>query len=243
MTKYLLCHSEQNEESFSALRIQGLLKLKHYQSLTVTQSKAIKAIRKAVMIRFSPNPNRAHLIRWYDWGEEAFRQAETQNKPVMLFLSAFWCRICQRMDEGAFSDDDNIALLNAFFIGVRVENAQRPDVDTRYNLNGWPTIVFMTPAGELLSATNYLPSEEFGTLLARVYAGYQQKLETSAATATGRDTPREAAARAVYVRPGTAEIEEVSNFIMDLADRNHGGYGHGQKFIQPEANDFLLARY
>ena len=30
---------------------------------------------------------------------------------------------------------------------------------------------------------------------------------------------------------------------MDLADRIHGGYGRGQKFIHPEANDFLLSRY
>ena len=30
---------------------------------------------------------------------------------------------------------------------------------------------------------------------------------------------------------------------MELADRVHGGYGRGQKFIHPEANDFLLSRY
>jgi uncharacterized protein YyaL (SSP411 family) len=31
--------------------------------------------------------------------------------------------------------------------------------------------------------------------------------------------------------------------IMELADRVHGGYGRGQKFIHPDANDFLLSRY
>src|SRR6266852_4654105 len=127
------------------------------------------------MIRFSPNPNRAHEIRWHEWGEEAFRKAREQDKPLMLFLTAFWCRYCQRMDEGAFSESENIALLNAYFIAIRAEDAQRPDVNTRYNLNGWPTIAFMTPEGELLAATNYLPSEEFGSLLVRVYLDYQQK--------------------------------------------------------------------
>ena len=127
------------------------------------------------MIRFSPNPNRANLIRWHEWGDDAFRQAQEQDKPLMLFLTAFWCRFCQRMDEGAFSDDENIALLNAYFIAIRAEDTQRPDVNTRYNLNGWPTIAFMAPQGELLGATNYLPSEEFGNLLARLYTGYQEK--------------------------------------------------------------------
>jgi len=31
--------------------------------------------------------------------------------------------------------------------------------------------------------------------------------------------------------------------IMGLADRVHGGYGSGQKFIHPEAENFLLCRY
>ncbi len=103
------------------------------------------------MIRFSPNPNRANLIRWREWGDEAFRKAVEQDKPLMLFLTAFWCRFCQRMDEGAFSNDENIALLNAYFVTIRAEDTQRPDVNTRYNLNGWPTIAFMAPGGSFLA--------------------------------------------------------------------------------------------
>ncbi len=93
----------------------------------------------------------------------------------MLFLSAFWCRFCQRMDEQAFSETENIALLNAYFIPLRVEYTQRPDVDARYNLNGWPTIAFMTPAGQLLAAVNYLPADQFKELLIDVYMSYQQR--------------------------------------------------------------------
>src|SRR5262245_49360093 len=86
-----------------------------------------------------------------------------------------WCRYCQRMDEEAFSDRENMALLNAYFVALRAENAKRPDIDARYNLNGWPTIAFLTPAGELLAAANYLPTEEFKDLLLNVYLGYQQQ--------------------------------------------------------------------
>ncbi|MBT3820589.1 MAG: DUF255 domain-containing protein, partial [Nitrospinaceae bacterium] len=95
------------------------------------------------MIRYSPNPNTAHLIRWREWGPEAFESACEQDKPVMLLIGAFWCAFCQRMDETAFSDEEVAALLNAYFVPVRCENAQRPDVDVRYNHNGWPTIIFM----------------------------------------------------------------------------------------------------
>ena len=107
------------------------------------------------MLRFSPNLNRARMIPWLEWSDEAFRIAPEQNKPVMLFLSAFWCRYCQRMDEEAFSTTENIALLKAYFVSIRADNAQRPDIDSRYNQNGWPTVIFMTPQGDPIVTTNY----------------------------------------------------------------------------------------
>lgn len=196
------------------------------------------------MIRFSPNPNRANLIRWHEWGDEAFCKAREQDKPLMLFLTTFWCRFCQRMDEGAFSDDENIALLNAYFIAIRAEDTQRPDVNTRYNLNGWPTIAFMAPEGELLGATNYLPPEEFGTLVARLYLLYQEKKDEirSARNAPG-ETSSNTNDAVTREHPNDSGLTAVTTVIMKLADRVHGGYGQGQKFIHPEANDFLLSRY
>jgi uncharacterized protein YyaL (SSP411 family) len=196
------------------------------------------------MIRFSPNPNRANLIRWHEWGEDAFRKAQEQDKPLMLFLTAFWCRFCQRMDEGAFSENENIALLNAYFIAIRAEDTQRPDVNTRYNLNGWPTIAFMAPAGELLAATNYLPSEEFGDLLVRVYTGYQEKKDAIRSTAKiPHETSDQTTAGNISAKPHASSLAAVTQLIMSLADQVHGGYGRGQKFIHPEANDFILSRY
>ncbi len=195
-----------------------------------------------VMHRFSPNPNLAHLIHWYEWEDEAFREARERNKPVMLFLSAFWCRYCQRMDEQAFSDRENMALLNAYFVALRVEDAKRPDIDARYNLNGWPTIAFFTPTGELLSAANYLPAEEFKELLLNVYLDYQRRGGASASSELEQET--EPPVRAGERRQADAELlSEITAAIMAIADPEHGGYGRGQKFIQADANDFLLSRY
>ena len=115
------------------------------------------------MFRFSVRSNRAHLIKWREWGPEAFQQATDQNKPVLLFLAAFWCGFCQRMDETALSDDEVIALLNAFFVPIRVEESQRPDVDLRYNHGGWPTIAFLTAQGEHLFSVNFMDPEPFIT--------------------------------------------------------------------------------
>ncbi len=162
----------------------------------------------------------------------------------MLFLTAFWCRFCQRMDEEAFSDNENLALLNAYFIPVRCDNAQRPDIDIRYNSNGWPTLAFMTADGDLLSVANYLPSEEFGNLLIRVYTAYHEKkdqIRLLHRTAQQGSSDKQSCLN--DSRPDLSMIEDITKQMLELADREYGGYGRGQKFIQPQVNDFLLARY
>ncbi len=192
-------------------------------------------------MRFSPNQNRANMIRWYDWSEDAFGVAREQNKPVMLFLSAFWCRYCQRMDEEAFSGTENIALLRAYFIAIRAENAQRPDLDVRYNQNGWPTIIFMTPQGEAIVAANYLTSDQLQDLLLRVYMDYQQAPRATTTSADDSSAGSGKSDARAYVEKSI--LADITESIRALADRDHGGYGAGQKFIQPEPNDFLLSRY
>src|SRR5687768_16440549 len=99
------------------------------------------------MFRFSARPNRADAIHWREWSDDAFEEAAAQGKPMAVVICAYWCGSCQRLDETTFSDDGIIALLNSEFIPVRLEESQRPDVDVRYTIEGWPTIAFLTPRG------------------------------------------------------------------------------------------------
>jgi len=195
------------------------------------------------MLRFSPNQNLAHLIRWLESEDDAFATAQAQDRPVAVFLGAFWCRYCQRMDEEAFSDRENMALLNAYFVALRVENATRPDIDARYNLNGWPTIAFLSPNGKLLAAANYLPAAEFKELLLNVYMEYQrckEELRVDDPVASADPSVSQVLARR---SPALSSLNEITDCIVATADHENGGYGRGQKFIHPEVNEFLLSRY
>ncbi len=193
------------------------------------------------MFRFSPRINRAHQIKWRAWGEDAFQQAQQQDKPVVVFLTAFWCGYCQRMDETSLSNDEVIALLNAFFIPIRVEESQRPDVDLRYNQDGWPTLVFLTPAGEHLFSVNYTAPQPFINLLVRTVDAYQRDKATILESATrnrakaqGRQSEEEPAPL------GPPIVAEIAGMVEGLADAVHGGYGAKAKFLHAEANDFFL---
>jgi len=196
------------------------------------------------MLRFSPRPNRAHQISWWEWGEEAFQAARQQDKPVVVFLMAFWCGYCQRMDETSLSHEEVIALLNAFFIPIRVEESQRPDVDLRYNQNGWPTVAFLTPAGDPLLSVNYTAPEPFITLLVRVIDTYQRDQSTLLEAAAHRRA--DALTRQSQETPaplGAPIVAEIAGMIEGLADPVHGGYGTQAKFLHTDANEFLLYLY
>jgi uncharacterized protein len=193
------------------------------------------------MFRFSPRTNRAHLITWWEWGEEAFQAAQQQDKPVVVFLTAFWCGYCQRMDETSLSNDEVIALLNAFFIPIRVEESQRPDVDLRYNQNGWPTIAFLTPTGDHLLSVNYTAPEPFIQLLVRLIDAYQRDKSTLLEAAVRHRA--DALARQSQQTPaplGAPLVAEIAGMVEGLADPVHGGYGTKNKFLHTEANEFLL---
>ena len=189
------------------------------------------------MFRFSPNPNSAHRIHWQEWGADAFERARTEGKPVMLCLAAFWCGICQRMDETTFSDTEIIALLNAYFVPVRVEDAQRPDIDVRYNRNGWPTIVFLSAEGDYLASVNYLSPRDFSDVLVRVHVGYQGR-EPAGTTEPPVHAPLTGEP---VLRPEA--VDEIAEIVRNLADPVHGGYEAEWKFPHCNANEFLLGRY
>lgn len=163
----------------------------------------------------------------------------------MLFLGAFWCGVCQRMDESSFSDDKVIALLNAHFIPVRVEDAQRPDIDVRYNQNGWPTIAFLTPQGDHLLSVNYMAPPQFKELLARVHHLYRERgVEIQETAARVRDeAARRGASAGSSAEVTDSIVSEISGTVLGLVDGSYGGYGQDSKFPHSEATEFLLYRY
>ncbi len=178
------------------------------------------------MFRFSPRTNRAHLVQWREWGEAAFQEAQAQDKPVVVVLTAFWCGYCQQMDETSLSNKNIHALLNAFFIPIRVEESQRPDVDLRYNRDGWPTIAFLTPAGDPLFSVNYTAPEPFLDLLVKLVDAYQR--DKTALFETGARNRAEAAVRQSQETParlGAPIVAEIAGMVEGLADATHGGYG------------------
>src|SRR2546423_6417413 len=118
--------------------------------------------------RFSPRPNRAAGTGGGPWGEKALQEAQVADKPVLLAISAVWCHWCHVMDETSYSDPEVIRLINERYVPIRVDNDERPDVNRRYNMGGWPTTAFLTPDGEIVHGGTYVPPDAMRSSLAQV---------------------------------------------------------------------------
>ena len=195
-----------------------------------------------VNLRFSPNPNLADRIDWLPWGEEAFNKAQSENKPVLLSVSAVWCYWCHIMDETSYSDRGVQAFINDHFVAVRVDNDHRPDVNSRYNVGGWPTTAFLTAHGGLIGGATYLPPDQFVAMLAEFKDAYQEDRPTLYDQARHLLRQRQERVNRVGAGPDVEEslVDMVSRTVAGAYDAVNGGFGSAPKFPNGPIVDFLV---
>ena len=117
-------------------------------------------------------------IAWQEWGPEAFARAQAENKPILLSISAVWCHWCHVMDGTTYDNPEVAASIKERYVPVRVDTDLRPDINERYNQGGWPTTVFLTPAGHILHGATYLPPEQMQGILAELSDYYHNNRGT-----------------------------------------------------------------
>ncbi len=190
--------------------------------------------------RFSPKPNRAREIPWRPWSSEAFAQAERERKPILLAISAVWCHWCHVMDETTYSDPEVITSVRERYVPVRVDNDERPDVNARYNMGGWPTTAFLAPDGTTLTGATYLPPEQMRTVLDEVARWYEEHREEVARRAAEMREMRHTGAASATASLRSESVEAFAKSVAQNFDEEYAGFGDAPKFPQPELLEFLL---
>ena len=196
-------------------------------------------------IRFSPNPNQAHCIQWLPWARSTFERAQSEDKPVLLSITAPWCYWCHVMDESTYSDSDVQSILARSFIAVRVDNDHRPDINARYNVGGWPTTAFLTPHGGLIGGATYLPPDQFLAMLLELEGAY--RADKPRLYEQSRDLLQQRRIHARRVVAGAdveaSLVDRVSRIVAGAYDAVNGGFGSEPKFPNPSILRFVLHLY
>ena len=107
-------------------------------------------------------------VRWQPWGRDAFALAAKLDRPVLLYIGSETCRWCAETDRAIYTDPEIGALINTFFVPIRVDRDERPDVAQRYQtavermagLRGWPLTVFLTAEGAPFFGGTYFPADD-----------------------------------------------------------------------------------
>ncbi|MCA9423220.1 MAG: thioredoxin domain-containing protein [Nitrospira sp.] len=183
-------------------------------------------------------------IQWNEWGPEAFRRAQVEDKLIVLNLTAVWCHACHVMDQTTYANPHLIRLLNTNFIPVRVDTDQRPDLDARYRAGGWPTTNLLLPTGEILFQANALESEEMQELLQEVqsiYASDKAALLKQASQlwdrVTGKVEPRSSGGNVLQA----SMVKQSVAMMRAQFDGINGGFRDTPKFFEPEAIQLTFA--
>ncbi len=192
-------------------------------------------------------------VDWYPWGEEAFARARRENKPIFLSIGYATCYWCHVMEEESFEDPETAEILNRYFVSIKVDREERPDIDQLYmrayqkmsgGAGGWPLNLFLTPEGKPFYGGTYFPKERRGgwpafrevlLAVARAWAEREEELRAQAE----RLAPARILAQAPGGRPEGLERLALEALAFEF-DPQHGGFGVEPKFPQAPLLGFLL---
>jgi hypothetical protein len=186
-------------------------------------------------------------VNWFDWSDEAFRKAQAEDKPVLLFITAAWCHACRLMEESVLADDEIAGLLQRDYVPIRVDSDRRPDINDRYNMGGWPTTAFLTPGAELLGGSTYVGLDPMKHLLGQIKTAYVTKKARIAEEIARRSDTRTAQA-AENALSGIAALSleifrKTVRGILSTFDLENAGFGRAPKYPMTSSLRAILQAY
>lgn len=122
----------------------------------------LKGQSSPYLLQHADNP-----VDWYPWCDEAFEQARNEDKPIFLSVGYSTCHWCHVMARESFENEAVAAILNRYFVSIKVDREERPDIDSVYmtfcqaftGRGGWPMSVFLTGEQKPFFAGTYFPPE------------------------------------------------------------------------------------
>ena len=125
-------------------------------------------------------------VWWQEWSENVLEHARATGRIVFVSVGYSTCHWCHVMAREAFSDQTCASLLNRYFVPVKVDREQRPDIDhylmsflvATTGSGGWPLNAFLSPEGHPFFAMTYASTEPrfhlpaFDDILGRVREFY-----------------------------------------------------------------------
>lgn len=191
-------------------------------------------------------------VNWVAWSNEAFEQAKRENKLVLVSVGYSACHWCHVMEHECFEDEEVATLMNKFFVCIKVDREERPDVDQVYmtavqlmtQKGGWPLNCFTIPDGRPIYGGTYFPKEQWMHVLRSLHHTYENDPEKVLEYATQltegvRNSELIEVAKPISAFP-EEKLEELVRRWQARMDQVEGGPTHAPKFPLPNNYKYLL---
>jgi uncharacterized protein YyaL (SSP411 family) len=199
-------------------------------------------------------------VDWYPWGAPAFETARREQKPIFLSIGYSTCHWCHVMERESFESEEIAEVLNRYFVPIKVDREERPDVDRIYmtfvqattGSGGWPMSVFLTPdLKPFFGGTYFPPDNRYGRpgfkaileYLAKSWALERDKILQSSAEVIGQLNQAAGAGAGLPHALDAGILDTAYQYFRRTFDRKYGGFGDAPKFPRPVALHFLLRYY
>ena len=123
-------------------------------------------------------------IAWRGW-DRGLEEAKASNRPVLVDVYTQWCGWCRRMDAEVYARAEIRDYLKQNFVVVKLDaEASDParyegraftsrSLAARFGVSGYPTTVFLRPAGEhLVNVPGYVDADRFLLVLRYIAEGH-----------------------------------------------------------------------
>jgi len=193
-------------------------------------------------------------VDWYPWNDEVLDKAVREDKPILVSIGYSACHWCHVMERESFENDRIARFLNAYFICIKVDREEKPDIDQVYMdavhamgvQGGWPLNVFLTPEQKPFFGGTYFPPQSFYEILENVNTAFKtkrEKLNLSAEELTNHLNKSEVAKYGLTEHPpGIDETDMLESLRLmgKKFDFTSGGFNRAPKFPMPSIWRFLL---
>ncbi|MBD1366455.1 thioredoxin domain-containing protein [Mucilaginibacter sp. ZT4R22] len=193
-------------------------------------------------------------VNWYPWGPEALHKAKEENKLILVSIGYSACHWCHVMEHESFEDEAVAAVMNEYFVCIKVDREERPDVDQIYmsaiqlmsGRGGWPLNCICLPDQRPIYGGTYFRKNDWTSLLFNLADFYKTKPEEAedyAVRLTDGIKQYESVAF-VHEKPeySKADFEPILKTWKRYFDEEEGGFGGAPKFPMPN-NSLFLMRY
>ncbi len=193
-------------------------------------------------------------VNWQAWNETSLQKAITENKPIILSIGYSACHWCHVMEHESFENEAVAKIMNEYFICIKVDREERPDVDGIYMdaiqamgiHGGWPLNVFLMPDKKPFYGGTYFRPNQWASIcqnIAEAFLNNRSELQNSANGFAQNLQTSEVEKYGVSLSENTlqyADFELIVSKLIDNSDPIWGGVNKAPKFPMPSIYLFLL---